>query len=118
MYYGIKLKRGDKRIKKYAKQRKERGFDDTETWSLDQSIAKFVLPRLKRFKEINNGFPCHLKSEEWNNILDQIIDGFECVIKREDWELKPSDTDSWHEINKRAENGLKLFAEHFRELWW
>ena len=36
---------------KFTKQRLERGFDDSETWNLDLTIAKFVLPRLESFKE-------------------------------------------------------------------
>ena len=119
MHYGLKLKRDDKRIKKYAKQRKQRGFDDTETWSLDQTVAKFVLPRLKRFKEVNNGFPALLKSDEWDAILDKMIDGFECVLKRECWALEyTEDQKEWKKVDKRARDGLRLFAKHFRELWW
>ena len=38
-------------------QRITRGFNDSETWNLDYTIAKLVLPRLKRFKELTNGIP-------------------------------------------------------------
>lgn len=45
-----------KRFWKFLWQRWTRGFDDSETWSLDSTISYFILPRLKRFKEIyNNG---------------------------------------------------------------
>ena len=36
----------DKREEKFIKQRLQRGFDDTETWSLRDTIADFVVPRL------------------------------------------------------------------------
>ncbi|MFW6219837.1 MAG: hypothetical protein ACOCZ5_01355 [bacterium] len=35
-----------------------RGFDPKDTWSLDYSIARYVLPRLRYFKEKNTGRPC------------------------------------------------------------
>lgn len=39
---------------KFAKQRATRGFDDSEIWSLDHTICKFMIPRLERFIEIDN----------------------------------------------------------------
>ena len=46
----------DKREIDFIKQRLERGFDDSETWSLRDTIALFILPRLKRYQEIANDF--------------------------------------------------------------
>jgi len=31
----------------YKQQRFEQGFDDTETWHMDRTIALFIIPRLK-----------------------------------------------------------------------
>ena len=45
----------DELKEKYKQQRIERGFDDSELWNLDYTIASFVLPRLKRLKELNTG---------------------------------------------------------------
>ena len=28
-----------------------------ETWRLDVTLAKYIIPRLKKFKELNNGYP-------------------------------------------------------------
>ena len=36
---------------KYFWQRRTRGWDDSDLYSLDYTIAKFVLPRLKVFAE-------------------------------------------------------------------
>ena len=38
----------------YKQQRFEQGFDDTETWHMDRTIALFIIPRLKKFIELNN----------------------------------------------------------------
>ena len=46
----------DKREKEFIEQRIERGFDDSETWSLSDTIANFIIPRLKRFEEITKDF--------------------------------------------------------------
>jgi len=42
----------DDREPKFAKQREERGFDDSETWSLGDTIARFIIPRLERYMAI------------------------------------------------------------------
>lgn len=55
--------------KKWLKQH-NKYFDPRETWSLDWTIAKFVYPRLKKFKEENIGFPHEFKTiDEWKLIL-------------------------------------------------
>ena len=46
----------------FKKQREDNGFDDTETWHLDKTVALFLIPRLERFIQVNNGFPTHLKN--------------------------------------------------------
>lgn len=48
-YYGCvdSLPKDDKRLKLFKEQRKTRGFDDTELWSLDCAVFKFLKPRLK-----------------------------------------------------------------------
>ncbi len=40
----------DKREVSYSEQRKERGFDDSETWSLSDTIANFIIPRLEKIQ--------------------------------------------------------------------
>jgi hypothetical protein len=93
----------------YRKQRIKRGFDDSETWSFDCTIAKFALPRLKRFKEVNNGSPRDMTEEEWNNIIDEMIYSFEFISK----DICGNDL----ELNK-VNKGLKLFSKYLMYLWW
>lgn len=101
----------DKREEKYVKQRIERGFDDSETWSLRDTFAKFIIPRLKRFKELNNGYPPEMTAEEWNSRLDKMIAAFEYVGKAD--EITP--TQEEHESFKE---GINLFTEYYFDLWW
>lgn len=49
--------------KKYAK-RHGTYVDCKETWNLDCTIAKFIIPRLKLYKKVINGYPGRLNSVE------------------------------------------------------
>lgn len=97
----------------YKRQREERGWDDTELWNLDYTIAKFVYPRLKRFIELEpagwpaNDFPTY---EDWIEALKKMLYAFERMIT-EDYETVGSE-----EYNK-VQEGLELFGKHFQSLW-
>jgi len=111
----------DKRYSKHLKMLKECGFSDTETWSLYSVIVEFILPRLKRFKMVANGYPANLANEkEWEKILDKIIFALEWTKIDDDMS---GDYDKLT-VEEKKENwdkyteGMKLFAEHFRDLWW
>ena len=71
----------DGKDEEYKKQRIERGFDDTETYSLFITIAEFTLPRLKRFKELSKSHPVDMSFEEWMIILDKITESLEIISK-------------------------------------
>lgn len=54
-----KSKKALKAQKKWQLERNVRGFDTTELWNLDATIAEFVLPRLIAFKEMDrHGLIC------------------------------------------------------------
>jgi len=106
------------RYTKYANQLKTDGFSDTETWSLSDVICEFILPRLIRFKEINNGFPQGTTSEKWDEILDQMIFAFDLSLH---WEDEKYDNLSEEEKKTnwmKYEIGMDLFRRYFRDLWW
>jgi hypothetical protein len=102
---------------KLTYQKITRGFSDKDTWNLDHSIANYALPRLKRFKEINNGHPISLTEEEWDFMLDEMIYAMEYLATQ--WE------DDWDDINLGSEEnyarfvkGMEYFGKHFQSLWW
>jgi hypothetical protein len=101
-----------KRAKVFEKQRINRGFDDSETWCLDVVIARFVLPRLKRFKEVNCAYPCYSTPEQWDSELDEMIETFE-ILAKDEW---PEERIS-QQLDK-IESGLQLFARRFRQINW
>ena len=104
--------------KKYKEQRMTRGFDDSETWNLDITIAKFLVPRLKVFKECNKDcYPCHLTEKKWNKIIDEMIEGFELCITKDVGEYEHifnTRNEKYSKINK----ALKHFSKYFNYLWW
>jgi len=101
----------DEKDGEYKAQRLERGFDDSELWNLDCTIAKFVLPRLKAFRVNPHGWPSRVCSyEEWLEILDKIIFALSYIATEDD-------DDFTDETYDKVENGLKLFGIYFRSLW-
>lgn len=124
----------DKDIKKLAEfkqQRVERGFDDTECWNLDSTVARFILPRLIVFKENTIGYPGTDEVptfEAWTEILDKMIFAFEHIVNEDkydderskkygiDWckshNMTKQENGSYlMETNKEYEEKLKLFHE-------
>lgn len=100
----------DKREKQFKKQRLKRGFDDSETWSLRDVIALFIIPRLERYEEIANDF---LKRDEklTSGIQDFLIalklisrDGGICIWNKEE--------------EAQVIKGLDAFPKVFMSLWW
>lgn len=104
-----------KRPVKHFYQRSTRGFDDSETWGLDYTIAKFALPRLVRFKELAVGTVLpqgFTDNDEWEQVLDMMIYAMKSIIK-------DNDAIDWEDIDwEDVETGLDLFGKYFRTLWW
>ena len=101
------IKETNKRFKKYRKMNKKLGFDATETWNLDNSIAQFTLPRLKYFRKHLNGYPSDLSLPEWKVVLDKMIFAFENLIE-DNLDI---------ENTKKVKEGFKLFGKYFMNLW-
>lgn len=100
-----------KRSIRFFFQRLIRGWDDSETWSLDHSLAVVILPRLKRFRKLTVGTPGDLTQKEWYAILDQMIETFEFIASEKYWEANYKDYE-------RLSKGLDLFREYYFTLWW
>ena len=94
----------DKREKKLTKQRLKRGFDDSEMWSLDSTIASFIVPRLKEFIKAHKEHIVNI-----NNFVEdceEFLWAMECKSK--------DCTDS----DDRYLKALTLFPKIFDGLWW
>lgn len=106
----------DKRTYRFLWQRITRGFCDAETWSLDYRIADFVLPRLRRFQDINCGYPSSLSEKRWKATLAKMIRGFEAGRRLCDmaWETQ----EEWQGLERDLRIGMKAFARWYPYLWW
>lgn len=105
------------RQKKYKEQRMTRGFDDTECWNLDITFSLFLIPRLKVFKELNDGYPARYNSkEEWDKILDEMIEGFELHSNKFNWDTADANEENGNMA--KAKKAIRLFQENFFDLWW
>jgi len=105
-YYGcaLDLPSDDDRLLKYKEQRKEHGFDDTETWNLNMSMAKFMSPRLKRLLEIQEG----LIKEPYKGYFSEVRELAEAFDSYGE--------DSWN--TEALETITKKFGKVFPYLWW
>lgn len=100
----------DKREKKFRKQRIERGFDDSETWSLRDTIANFILPRLKVYRKTIDGFI--VDQNDFYKKIDMSIRAFELVAREEGATI-------WtKEEEQEYADGIEAFKEIFMGLWW
>lgn len=101
------------RAVKHFYQRRTRGWDDSDLWSLDCTIAKFTLPRLRRFRATLHGHPGEITFEEWEAILDKIIWSMEYIAGDRQWEHN----DQFDEDERKCDEGVALFGKWFRGLW-
>lgn len=118
--------------------RKKKGiyttFKDSEWYNLDYTVAKFILPRLRKFEEKtlscpvlfdDNGemIPLEKANVIWHKALKKMIWSFEQIVN--DSSPDPnwckeyglnfiSETQKW---NDQVQEGINLFAKYFRDLW-
>ena len=96
----------DSREEEFKKQRTTRGFDESETWSLTDTMANFIIPRLELFQKIIkdvNQDPISVKKSLRAMKLIARDNGARLFSKKEE---------------KEVEAGLKEFSEVFMRLWW
>lgn len=115
-------KKGDDREKKFSKQRIERGFDDSELWSLRDTIANFIIPRLSRYIDhvaqlgSSHGFSegeLDLDEENKQEVSDlkKILRAFELTARNNGAFILTE------EEMKEFDEGITLFPEMFLSMW-
>lgn len=103
-------------------QRLFRGWDDSETWGLDYSLAKQILPRLKKLRQKIQEHPCTPlidddSCEKWLDYLDKMIYSFSKIIEQDD-NNQGLNLDNTIKENEKIQEGLDLFGKYYRNLWW
>lgn len=101
---------GDKREKQFLEQRMERGFDESETWSLRDTIARFIIPRLEAYEEIANN--TIIRDKKLKKDVKYFLKAMKLISRDEGscmWNKKEE---------KIVDKGLKAFPKIFMTLWW
>lgn len=87
-----------------------KGYADSELWNLDTTIARFLLPRVRRFASNTHSYPSELTEQQWAEILNEIRIALEVAAKGEYWDLSK-------EEHERVQRGFELLGKWFQNLW-
>lgn len=98
----------DARMSSWEEQYNTQGFDNTVTWSLDDSLIRWLTPRLERFLEISKD--C-VDEPEFHNDIQIMLDGFNHYL-----------SDEYNEYNAESSakltHSFEILAKNYRGLWW
>lgn len=84
---------------------------EREVWNLDITFCQWIVPRLELFIKHDNGHPTQYTPDEWNNILDKMIEGFKTNTDRDEFsDVKDAD--------KKLKEAHRLFSKNYLSLWW
>ena len=101
----------------YKQQRFEQGFDDTETWHMDRTIALFIIPRLKKFIELNNGIPSGETVESYDEKLKFIISAFENYYATNKYYESVDDAER-KQLTDDVKQAVEYLSKLWFEMWW
>ena len=101
----------------YRQQRFERGFDDTETWHMDRTMALFIIPRLKRFMEVNNGIPNGETEQSYDEKIRFIIGAFENYYVSDKY-FNSVDIEERKKLTDDVRQAVEYLSKLWFELWW
>lgn len=120
-YSGIHDKeQSKKRRKKMRKFKKKYGFEYSDIWNFDHTLAAFILPRLAYFRDIHHGFPCRGEdidengkiineekiASEYQKKLDTMVEGFYLYLSKD-----------YHSMTEEEEETWKLARQYLAEEW-
>ena len=77
----------DPRRERWDQQYKEWGFDETEIWDLTNSICHFLVPRLKKFREMLSGLEKRERPVDKESITKMIENLENYIESSEDLDL-------------------------------
>jgi hypothetical protein len=122
-------------------QRGWRGYAISDTWSLGDYLNSWMPEAIRDLKERAIGYPCfmlekagckdwmHPTKEDgekaeimWRDLQEKMARGFEATRIIEDEVLYPNPDNPemaarYRALREEADEGMKLFAEHYMALW-
>ena len=102
---------------KHRQRRFEFGFDDTETWHLDRTMALFIISRLKRFMEVNNGIANGETEESYYEKLRFIVQAFENYYATDKY-FNSVDIEERKKLTDDVRLAVENLSKLWFELWW
>jgi hypothetical protein len=117
-----------------------------DTWNMDYTLAKIILPMLKQLKATKHGspnvdnedVPINLRATEedvlkykkigdtdkdffkrWDWVLDEMIYAFDCKVNKEEVYVRfdIKDRKGMEKEQDRISNGFRLFGKYYESLW-
>lgn len=126
-----------KRKIKFLFQRLSRGFDDSDTWDLQDTFYRWLLPRLRRFRDVTCAYPMHYKNHgEWLKELNTRICQLTAIVNVNELDFEDRSYIPKEELKKWEKVGAgdcslnalsydycvrdfnKWFCENIGDLWW
>lgn len=101
---------------KLSSQKVRHGFNEQEIYGLNNTIADFVLPRLKAFKE--NATEGYFSTREGRKELRAMIFSFENFLEAETFMEKGRLNKAKYNLHqKRLAKGFALFGARYKDLF-
>lgn len=98
-------------------QKLTRGWTDEETWDFEDSFLRWILPRMKRYRDIAIAFPAQFDPNKWLALIDEFIEETEEILGAFDHERDYSLLEVEVLFGKRTELVKKL-AAHMQYMEW
>ena len=80
----------------------------------DVAIAKFIKASISALRDGDHGHPVSMTPEEWNNVLQEIVEGFDSYVEAQDRLIDPSNP----EYATKLARSFQLLADNFTHLWY
>lgn len=105
---------------KMAWQRAWRGYDDSDLWSLNYTIANLIVVGCRQMRESGYSYPGEFSEppygdgqgfDAWAEVLRRIEEGFQAWIDEDGWFFDKPDQEA------KFKDAMSLFSEWFSGLW-
>jgi hypothetical protein len=84
---------------------------------MDRTMALFIIPRLKRFMEVNNGIPNGETQESYDEKIKYIISAFENYYVSDKY-FNSVDIEERKKLTDDVRQAVEYLSKLWFELWW